>query len=318
MTQPHSIPVSIGIPTYNRADGYLRQALQSAMAQTYMPLEIIVCDNCSSDNTESFVRSFADERIHYFRQPRNIDPNDNFNFCLQQAGGTYFLLLHDDDLIDPTFVQACMTAAGGRTDIGIIRAGTRLIDGAGNILDETPNRSEGLDLAAFFQQWFAGQTALYFCSTLFNTRELKSIGGFKSPNNLFQDVVVEFKLAASHGRGDVATVLASYRRHDANRGDAVRVAEWREDCIYLLNLMCSLAPREAARIRRLGLPYFNRKCYRKASIINNPLERWAVYLNLYRNFERAVAPAWAIRRFDYSRLKRRIKTFIGRPSARYV
>ena len=318
MKQQHDIRVTIGIPTYNRADGYLRQALPSALAQTYAPLEIIVADNCSSDNTEAYVKSFGDRRIRYFRQPKNIDPNDNFNFCLRQARGTYFLLLHDDDLIDPTFVQACMAAADGRSDIGIIRTGTRLIDGAGNILNENPNRAQGLPLAEFFKQWLTGKTALYFCSSLFNTEGLKALGGFSSPHNLFQDVVAEFKLAAGHGRADVVDVLAGYRRHDANRGDAVRVIEWCEDCLYLLDLMCRLAPAEAAVIRRLGLAYFNRKCYRKAALIRNPLKRWAIYLELYRSFDRAVTPAWVIKHFDYARLKQAIKTVMGRPSARYV
>ena len=93
--------------------GFFRQALESALAQNYELLEIIVSDNCSTDDTESLVQSYSDPRIRYFRHEKNIDPNDNFNFCLQKATGAYFLLLHDDDLIDSTFVRECITAAEG-------------------------------------------------------------------------------------------------------------------------------------------------------------------------------------------------------------
>lgn len=48
--------VTIAIPTYNRADGFLKQALQSAINQTYYYLEIIVSDNCSTDTTETIVK----------------------------------------------------------------------------------------------------------------------------------------------------------------------------------------------------------------------------------------------------------------------
>jgi len=47
--------VTIGIPTYNRADGYLREALGAALAQTYPHLEILVADNASSDHTDTVV-----------------------------------------------------------------------------------------------------------------------------------------------------------------------------------------------------------------------------------------------------------------------
>jgi len=113
--------VTIGIPTYNRADNYLRQSLNAAVNQTYSNLEIIVSDNCSTDNTESVVKDFHDPRIRYFKQKVNIIANDNFNFCLNQARGEYFLLLHDDDLIDNDFIETCMKSTNYSTDIGIIR-----------------------------------------------------------------------------------------------------------------------------------------------------------------------------------------------------
>ena len=312
MTQVHNIPVSIGIPTYNRANGYLRQALESALAQDYEPLEIIVSDNCSTDDTEALVKSYNDPRIRYFRQSKNIDANDNFNFCLQKATGAYFLLLHDDDLIEPTFVRECMIAAEGKTDIGIIRTGTRLIDSKGNVVAENLNSVAGVSLKDFFKAWLTGKTALYFCSTVFNTQGLKAIGGFKTPRNLFQDVVAEFCLAAAWGHADVLPALASYRRHDANRGDTVKVMAWCDDCLYLLQLMKALVPEGEKEIGDLGRIFFSRKCYRKAVNIPGLTERWTTYWRVYRSFDYAVKPYWAIKRADYAKLKNKIKKALGR------
>lgn len=49
--------VTIAIPTYTRADGYLPGATDSALAQTYIPLEILISDNCSTEGTDESFRS---------------------------------------------------------------------------------------------------------------------------------------------------------------------------------------------------------------------------------------------------------------------
>ena len=119
--------VTIAIPTYNRAGSYLRETLAGAMNQTYENIEIIVSDNCSSDNTEAFIRGISDRRIRYFRHKTNIGANNNFNYCLEQANGDYFLLLQDDDMIDNDFVEVCMTVANHSKDTGIMRVPVRII-----------------------------------------------------------------------------------------------------------------------------------------------------------------------------------------------
>jgi glycosyltransferase involved in cell wall biosynthesis len=147
--------VTIAIPTYNRADGYLRQAVESALAQTYPDIEILVSDNCSEDGTRELIEGLGEPRIHYVRHSRNIGANNNFNFCVQAAGGGYLLLLHDDDLIDPDFVESCMGAVEPAREYGIIRTGTRLIDGAGRELWAIPNRMGGLSNLEFYLGWFS-------------------------------------------------------------------------------------------------------------------------------------------------------------------
>ncbi len=278
--------VTIGIPTYKRADSYLKCALESAVGQTYPEIEVVVSDNCSPDHTEAVVRSFTDPRIRYFKQQKNIGPNSNFNFCLEQARGDYFLLLQDDDLIDTDFIATCMETAGYATDLGIIRTGTRIIDGNGNVLKESPNRTGGLSTTEFFRGWFRGKTSLYLCSTLFNTERLRKIGGFHSPHNLFQDVVAEVQLAARFGRVDVRDVKASFRKHGAEMTFSSKVHHWCEDSRYLLDLMCELVGEaDAPLIRREGRVFLSRFNYNLVRKIESPLERWAMYWVIFQTFD---------------------------------
>ena len=277
--------VTIGIPTYNRADGYLKLTLKSALNQTYPNLEIIVADNFSTDNTENYVNNISDPRIRYFRHKQNIQPNDNFNFCLEQAKGDYFLLLHDDDLIDDDFVEICMNSISSNMDSGIIRTGTRIIDGNGNVLAKAFNRMEGLSTNDFILSWFKWKTAFYFCSILFNTKRLKEIGGFGSKTNLFQDVVAGVRLASKFGRIDIHDMKASFRKHGSERTLAVKVGEWLEDSLYLLDLICDLFPENRSLLRKEGLAYFSRFNYNLARKVKSPVYRSMIYLKLIKTFK---------------------------------
>lgn len=296
--------VTIAIPTFNRANGYLRNAMECALNQTYRHIEIIVSDNCSSDNTGEIVSSYRDPRIRYFRHDVNIGANNNFNFCLEKAQGAYFLLLHDDDAIDPDLIEVCMQKAGYRTDIGLILTGTRVIDGEGSIKNESQNLVGQAPLEDLFFSWFAGKTPLYLCSSLFNTMRLREIGGFRSRTNLYQDVAAEFQLAARYGRLDVPDVKASFRRHTNNMGSAARVFDWCEDSLYLLEMMCDLVPSGKDRIRKDGLVYFCRKNYRLASAIRSPLRRLITYARIYGKFDFRYSPFSFILSRRGSRLKR--------------
>jgi len=282
--------VTIGIPTYNRAGGYLKEALASALNQTYANIEIIVSDNCSTDGTAALMRNYTDSRLRYTRHKENIGANNNFNYCLEQARGAYFLLLPDDDLIDEDFVESCMKSAAYSTDLGVIRTGTRVIDSTGTVLRQSQNRVAGLSTEQFFRAWFAGKTSSYICSTLFNTKRLKEIGGLHSKCNLVQDGVALVQLAAKFGRVDVKDVKASFRKHPGEITFAVKVKDWCEDYLELLNLMCEVIDDNVDMVKAEGMRFLCRLNYNRASAIGSPIKRFRTYLMVYRMFDYALTP----------------------------
>ena len=301
--------VTIGIPTYNRADSYLKEALESAVSQTYPNIEIVVSDNCSTDHTEVYVRGFSDPRIRYFKQIQNIPANDNFNFCLEQAKGDYFLLLHDDDMIDEDFVEACIKAAGNNIDVGVIRTGMRRIDHHSQVFAESPNRAGGLSTEDFFVAWFKGETPLHLCATLFNTKKLKEIGGFNSKYQLFQDVLAHVQLAAKFGRVDIHDPKASFRQHASQNTKAAKVNNWCKDSLFLLDNMCDLVTNEKKEfIRHTGRRFFSAHNYRLASKIQSPVARFIAYFHIFRMFDYQYSPL----HFFASQALRRIRRAKGK------
>ena len=106
---------TIGIPTWNRAD-FLKRALASALDQTAADVEVIVCDNASSDGTAEVVRSCGD-RVRYHRNDTNIGATANFEKAFALATSPYFSWLQDDDLIHRDFVRRALDAFGAAGDV---------------------------------------------------------------------------------------------------------------------------------------------------------------------------------------------------------
>ncbi|WP_067272638.1 glycosyltransferase family 2 protein [Mitsuaria sp. 7] len=98
--------VAILIPVYNRETLVVR-AVESALAQTYRDIEVIVVDNCSTDGTYAAVEAIAarDPRVKLFRNETNIGPVRNWLACADKTTAPYAKILFSDDLIAPQFVE---------------------------------------------------------------------------------------------------------------------------------------------------------------------------------------------------------------------
>ncbi|HWO40417.1 MAG TPA: glycosyltransferase [Candidatus Eisenbacteria bacterium] len=286
--------MTIAIPTYNRAATFLPLALKSALAQTYDRIEVLVADNASTDTTEQLVRGWSDPRLTYHRHARNVGPEENYNYCLNHASGDYFLLLHDDDLIDVDFVAACIEAAHYASTAALVRTGIRIIDEHGRVLRHARNevRDDG-SLADFFRAWFSGKTRWYLANTLFNTRRLKQTGGFHSPYRLAQDGFAIARLAP-FGRAEVAEIKASFRLHRNEQTFARPVApvQWGLEWLRLLDFMCELVPaEEAPLLRREGARFFAKLTYhRAASTLHSPWQRLMAYYEIFQLFRAHCLP----------------------------
>ena len=103
--------VSIGLPVFN-GENYLSETLDSLRAQTFSDIEIVISDNASTDATEEISRAAAaeDDRIRYFRQPKNLGAAPNYNIVFAKARGPLFKWAAHDDLCHPEFVHRCVEA----------------------------------------------------------------------------------------------------------------------------------------------------------------------------------------------------------------
>jgi glycosyltransferase involved in cell wall biosynthesis len=136
MTERETAPfVSIGLPVYN-GERYLAEAIQSILNQTYRNLELIICDNDSTDRTAEICRRFAacDARIRYFRNQSNLGAARNFNLTLEWASGVYFKWHAADDLIAAEFVTRSVEVLEADRGVVLCQSQVIVIDEIGNFI----------------------------------------------------------------------------------------------------------------------------------------------------------------------------------------
>jgi glycosyltransferase involved in cell wall biosynthesis len=105
----HKPRVSIGLAVYN-GERYLRQAIDSILAQTFTDFELIISDNASADRTEEICKEYSakDSRIRYYRNEKNIGGANNENRTFILSRGEYFRWAADDDVCAPGLIEKCV------------------------------------------------------------------------------------------------------------------------------------------------------------------------------------------------------------------
>lgn len=109
MTDETKKLVSIVMPNYNYAQ-FIRKALDSAANQTYENIEIIVVDDCSTDESMQIIKEYEEkyDQIQSYPNKKNLGVVASHNRCVDLAKGEYVVVLSSDDYLAPTFVEECV------------------------------------------------------------------------------------------------------------------------------------------------------------------------------------------------------------------
>jgi hypothetical protein len=123
--------LSICVPTFNRA-WMLKRNLEyhlEAFRARDLAFEIVVVDDCSTDDTAAYLGSLAGTpELSVYRRHTNSGFLDNYAFAMQRAQGRYAVFLGDDDLLIPDQVMSCLATLEADGRIGMIQAPWLLVD----------------------------------------------------------------------------------------------------------------------------------------------------------------------------------------------
>jgi len=208
--------VSIVIPVYNGAN-YLRDAIESALAQTYPRTEVIVVNDGSTDGgqTEAIAASFG-ARIRYFSKP-NGHVASALNFGIREMRGAYFSWLSHDDLYKADKVERQMAAAAG--DDTVIYCDFEVLEVPGGKL--TPVRLPGQPPENF--RWYlTTANSVHGCTLLIPKRCLDECGPFDEALRTTQDYDMWFRLARRCRFVHVPGIYVTSRHHAAQGTHALK------------------------------------------------------------------------------------------------
>lgn len=96
---------TIAIAAYRSRREYFAAALESALAQTWGEVDIIVADDSPDPSLRAVVEAYGDARVRYRHNPRSLGVAENYWSCFREARGEYVAVLNHDDVLAPTFVE---------------------------------------------------------------------------------------------------------------------------------------------------------------------------------------------------------------------
>lgn len=212
--------VTIMIPTYGQA-GQLGRAVESALAQTYAPLQVVVADDASPDATGAAVAPYlADPRLEYVRRPRNLGRTQNYRRTLESdARGAMALNLDGDDwLLDPAYVAAAMDLYRRQPELALVFARSHDYSSRRGAYEETTvNRglatvNDGTELLLAYAD---GTVSIPHATALYR-RDLALGLGFYRYDCVGSDTIALLSLLPGSRVGFVDTVAAAWNKHDDN------------------------------------------------------------------------------------------------------
>jgi len=202
--QKNSVAISIVLPTYNGAK-YIRESIDSCLAQTFRNWELIVVNDCSTDESGAIAEEYAanDERIRVIHNETNLKLPVSLNVGFRQARGEYLTWTSDDNLFLPHALERMVNFLRERTEYVMVCAPYEKIDSEGKPLQRVyyPLRHHilgGSCIGAAF---------------LYHRCVLETVGEYDANWFLVEDYEYWLRIASKYAIGTINEVLYLYRLH---------------------------------------------------------------------------------------------------------
>lgn len=256
--------VSTIIPVYNRAS-MLREAVASVLAQTYRPIEIILADDGSTDDTPDAIAALASSEVRTIRI-ENGGPGVAREAGRQIANGELIQYLDSDDLLLPRKFELQVAALRARPDAGVAYGLTRYRDRDGNEIactwKDANQRQETILPSFLLSRWWETSTPLY-------RRSVCDAAGPWLPLRLEEDWEYDCRIGALGTRlAFVDEVVAEHRDHPHGRlskGAALDPGRLRQRAVAherIAESALRAVPRDAPEMRHFARELFHmaRQC----------------------------------------------------------
>jgi len=200
--------VSVIIPCYN-GEAFLKDAIESALAQSYPKVEIIVVDDGSTDRSSEIAQKLP---VRYIRQ-QNRGLTESRNLGIRESRGSYLVFLDADDRLRPEAIDTGLRALAQRPECAMAIGDHVFVSADGSYL----GRSHKDCLLAFhYEALLKSNFIEMISSVLFRRGVLDDLGGFDTKLRVAEDYELYLRIARAYPICCHSTIIAEYRIHDAN------------------------------------------------------------------------------------------------------
>lgn len=320
--------VSIIIPVFNQNERYFMDCVQSALAQSYGNIEIIISDNHSTNGVPQIISEFADERIKKYKPPSFLNMLDHFAYAAACANknSKYLSFLSSDDLLAPNAISELVKFAETHPNASFITGNTiNAIDpprdfNQAEFKVRNAHHKIGLysheDAIGLFCPW--GIASVWMVGDLIRHDAYTAIGGISKCDYYISGdlwLTVELlKLENSHfGCIQQTTGFFRQRPKGVLPADGVRGISIDLDMLRYCNAMLRFARERRVSLRSIfSIQFFKIKTLLKAIILilasrsshsdsaNEHLRRFADYSKVDGSFVEKKSLAWALTIEGYS------------------
>ena len=200
--------ISVVMPSFNSGK-YVRESIQSVLAQEQLALELIIQDGGSQDQTQAVVESFGDDRILFSSEP-DAGQSDALNKALGRARGEWILWLNADDVLESDAFQRVSQALTGDADV--VYGDFALIDGDGRRLRRYHVRDWE------WRRIFSRGCYIFSGATFFRRSVFERFGRFDQTLRYCMDMEFLLRIGRSVEARHVPALIGSLRMHSDSKG----------------------------------------------------------------------------------------------------
>jgi glycosyltransferase involved in cell wall biosynthesis len=203
--------VSIVVPSYNQGR-YIRETIESALSQDYRPLEVVVMDGGSSDETVAVLQSFGDPSELRWRSEPDKGVVDAVNKGLREARGEIVIIQSSDDVFLPGVVRKMVEAFERHPEAALIYGDIEHIDSASRILGQ-PSSLPEFDLL----EYLAKLQYIPQASAFFRAGAAREAGYWREDISYAADAEFYLRIARKFPVKKMDVVVSQYRHHETQR-----------------------------------------------------------------------------------------------------
>ena len=207
--------VSVVIPTFNSGQ-YLTEAIDSALTQSLMPVEVIVVDDGSTDNTKAVVGRYESDVVYCYQ--KNAGSGKARNTGIKLAKGEWIAFLDSDDFWENEYLSHMIKTVSKHPEAGLIYCGKKWVDSTGKKWVSEPKQTK-YPSGWIFRDLFCANY-ISSCSVVVARKDcLLQSGGFYELKELrnAQDYHLWLRMSAVREICSSSKLLVNYRRHGSNR-----------------------------------------------------------------------------------------------------